>query len=174
MRIQLQLYVKGRSILFNHFINLRTSVNLSISCRKNMFLLENFNKNMFFLHEMDKLTSVLMSIEWWNKGRQPLVSRRLLIQITEFRVNLKQRIFILYFYHFLLKVHSTWSSNKKLILVHVVWVVTPDLPGANSGVPKAVSTRDRHTKTGSSLYWSRAPIHNDVFWQYFVWWASDN
>ena len=103
--------------------------------------------------------------------KNPLVSRRLLIQITEFTEDFEQRISILYFYNFLLKVHSTWSSNKKLILVHVVWVVTPDLPGANSGVPKAVSTRDRHTKTGSSLYWSRAPIHNDVFWQYFVWCA---
>ena len=30
-------------------------------------------KNMFFLHEMDNLTSVLMSIEWWNKERQPLI-----------------------------------------------------------------------------------------------------
>ena len=81
--------------------------------------------------------------------------QKLLIQITEFTSTevFEQRISILYFYNFLLKVHSTTcSSNKKLILVHVVWVVTPDLPGANSGVPKAVSTRDRHTKTGSSLY----------------------
>ena len=34
---------KGRSILFNHFKDMRTTVNLSISCRKNVFLLENFN-----------------------------------------------------------------------------------------------------------------------------------
>ena len=27
----------------------------------------------FYRHEMDKLTSVLMSIEWWNKEGQPLV-----------------------------------------------------------------------------------------------------
>ena len=44
---------KGRSILFNHFIDMRTTVSLSISCRKNTF----------FLHEMDKLTIVLMSIK---------------------------------------------------------------------------------------------------------------
>ena len=48
---------------------MRTAVNLFISCRKNAFLLENFNKNMFFLNEMDKLTAVVMSIELWNKER---------------------------------------------------------------------------------------------------------
>ena len=36
-------------------------------------LLENFNKKQVFLHEMDQLTSVLMSIELWNKERQPLI-----------------------------------------------------------------------------------------------------
>ena len=56
-------FTKGRSILFNHFIAMRATINLSISCRKNVFLLENFNKNTFFLHEMDKLTVVLMSIK---------------------------------------------------------------------------------------------------------------
>ena len=54
---------KGRSILFNHFIDMRTTVNLSISCRKNLFLLKFSNKNTFFLHEMDKLMVVLMSIK---------------------------------------------------------------------------------------------------------------
>ena len=44
--------IEGRSILFNHFIDMRTTANLSISCRKNVFL-----------HEMDKLTVVLMSIK---------------------------------------------------------------------------------------------------------------
>ena len=39
---------KSGSIFFNHFIDMRTTVNLSISCRKNVFLLENFNKNTFF------------------------------------------------------------------------------------------------------------------------------
>ena len=67
------IFAKGRSILFNHFIDMRTTVNLSISCRKNVFLLENFNKNTFFLHEMDKLTVVLMSIKWLNKIERPLV-----------------------------------------------------------------------------------------------------
>ena len=62
--------VQSYSIIF---IYMRTTVNLFISCRKNVFLLENFNKNSFFLHEMDKLMAVLMSIEWWNKERQPLV-----------------------------------------------------------------------------------------------------
>ena len=52
-----------------------------------MFLLENFNKNMFFLHEMDKLTAVLMSIEWWNKERQPL-HHYLLAQLLNFHQNL--------------------------------------------------------------------------------------
>ena len=54
---------KGRSILFNHFIDMRTTVNLSISCRKNVFLLKFSNKNTFFLHEIDKLMVVLMSIK---------------------------------------------------------------------------------------------------------------
>ena len=58
-----KLLAKGHSILFNHFIDMRTTVNLSILCRKNLFLLENFNKNTFFLHEIDKLTVVLMSIK---------------------------------------------------------------------------------------------------------------
>ena len=39
---------KGRLSLFNIFIDMRTTVSLSISCGKNMFLLENFNKNTFF------------------------------------------------------------------------------------------------------------------------------
>ena len=39
-----------------------------------MFMLKFSNKNMFFLHEIDKLMSVLMSIEWWNKERQPLAT----------------------------------------------------------------------------------------------------
>ena len=48
---------KGRSILFNHFIDI---------------LLKFSNKNTFFLHEMDKLTVVLMSIKWLNKIERPL------------------------------------------------------------------------------------------------------
>jgi len=67
------LCVKGRLSLFNLFIDMRTTVSLSISCGKNVFLLENFNKNTFFLHEMDKLTVVLMSIKWLNKKRWPLI-----------------------------------------------------------------------------------------------------
>ena len=38
---------KGRSNYINHFIDMRPTVSESISCRKNMFLLENFNKNTF-------------------------------------------------------------------------------------------------------------------------------
>ena len=34
---------KGHLFLFNHFIDMRTTVSLSISCGKNVFLLENFN-----------------------------------------------------------------------------------------------------------------------------------
>ena len=45
---------KGRSILFNHFIDMRTTDNLSISCRKN------------------KLMVVLISIKWLNKIERPL------------------------------------------------------------------------------------------------------
>ena len=56
-------FAKGCLSLFHHSIDIRTDVNWSISYRKKMFLLENFDKNMFFLHEMDELTSVLMSIE---------------------------------------------------------------------------------------------------------------
>ena len=81
-----QLCTKGRSILFNHFIDMRTTINLSISCRKNVFLLNiscrkdvffcwkffqqkhvfstwNVNKNTSFLHEMDKLT-VVLTLKW--------------------------------------------------------------------------------------------------------------
>ena len=53
---------------------MRPTVSESISCRKNVFLFENFNKNTFFLHEMDKLTVVLMSIERLNKIERPLCS----------------------------------------------------------------------------------------------------
>ena len=62
-----KLHSEGRSILSNHFIDMRTTVSLSISCRKNVFLLKFSNKNTFFPYEMDKLTVVLMSIK-----RQPL------------------------------------------------------------------------------------------------------
>ena len=39
---------KGHLFLFNHFIDMRTTVSLSISCRKNVFLLKFSNKNTFF------------------------------------------------------------------------------------------------------------------------------
>ena len=64
-------HTKGRLSLY--FIDMRTTVSLSISCGKNVFLLENFNKTTFFLYEMDKLTVVLISIKWLNKKRWPLV-----------------------------------------------------------------------------------------------------
>ena len=51
---------------------MRTTVSLSISCRKNVFLLKFSNKNTFFPHEMDKVTVVLMSIKRLNKERRPL------------------------------------------------------------------------------------------------------
>ena len=66
--------LKGRSFLINHFIDMRTTVNLSISCRKNVFLLKFSNKNTVFLYEMDKLTVDLMSIKWLNKIERPLVN----------------------------------------------------------------------------------------------------
>ena len=46
-----KLKTKGRSILFNHFIEMKTT---------------------FFQHEMYKLTVVLMSIKWLNKIERPL------------------------------------------------------------------------------------------------------
>ena len=52
---------------------MRTTVRLSILCRKNVFLLKFSNKNTFFPNEMDKLTVVLMSIKRLNKERGPLV-----------------------------------------------------------------------------------------------------
>ena len=70
--MEINFLAKGCLSLFHHSIDMRTAVNLSISCRKNMFLLENFNKNTFFLHEIDKLTVVLMSIKWLNKIERPL------------------------------------------------------------------------------------------------------
>ena len=36
------LSTKGCSTLFNHFIDMRTTVNLSISCRKNVFFVRKF------------------------------------------------------------------------------------------------------------------------------------
>ena len=66
---------KGHLFIFNHCIDMRTSVSLSISCRKNVFLLKFSNKNTFFPHEMDKLMVVLMSIKRLNKERRPLVTR---------------------------------------------------------------------------------------------------
>ena len=66
---------KGHLFLFNHFIDMRTTVSLSISCRKNVFLLKFSNKNTFFPHKMDKLTVVLMSIKRLNKERRPLAFR---------------------------------------------------------------------------------------------------
>jgi hypothetical protein len=47
-----ELTIKGRLSLFHHSIDMRTTVNLPISCRKNMVLLKFSNKNMFFLHDL--------------------------------------------------------------------------------------------------------------------------
>ena len=44
---------KGRSILFNHFLDMRTTVNCPF----------HVEKTGLFLHEMDKLTFVLISIK---------------------------------------------------------------------------------------------------------------
>ena len=57
---------------------MRTTVNLSISCRKNVFLLKfsnlfTFFKNFQQKHEMDKLTVVLMSIKSLDKIERPLM-----------------------------------------------------------------------------------------------------
>ena len=69
---QSHLATKGHLFLFNHFIDMKATVSLSISCRKNVFLLKFSNNNTFFPHEMDKLTVVLMSIKRLNKERRPL------------------------------------------------------------------------------------------------------
>ena len=88
---------KGPSILFNLFIDMRTTVSLSISCRKNVFLMENFNKNTFFLYETDKLTVVLMSIKWLNKKRWPLVYTLKFLSLKNcFFFSLFRVIFFLY------------------------------------------------------------------------------
>ena len=65
-------HTKGHLFLFNHFIEIRTTVSLSISYRKNVVLLKFSNKNTFFPHKIDKLMVVLMSIKWLNKERRPL------------------------------------------------------------------------------------------------------
>ena len=70
-------WTKGHLFIFNHFIDMRTTVSLSISSRKNVFLLTFSNKNTFFPNEMDKLTVVLMSIKWLNKKRWTLVENSL-------------------------------------------------------------------------------------------------
>ena len=72
------LATNSHLFLFNHFKDMRTTISLSISCRKNMFLLKFSNKNTFFPHEMDKLTVVLMSIKRLNKERRPLTLNYLL------------------------------------------------------------------------------------------------
>ena len=83
---------KGHLILFTHFIDMWTTINLSISCRKNAFLLKFSNKNTVFLHEMDKLTSVLMSIKWLNKIERPLAFWRCLFcfftQFARFQISI--------------------------------------------------------------------------------------
>ena len=53
-------------------LDIRTTINLSNSCRKNVFLLKISNKNTFFLRVMDKLMVVLMSIKWLIKNERPL------------------------------------------------------------------------------------------------------
>ena len=49
---------------------MRPTISESISCRKNVFLLENFNKNTFFLHEMINLVWTNFSspnrLIWWH------------------------------------------------------------------------------------------------------------
>ena len=77
-----EFWIKGDLFLFNHFINMRTTVSLSISCRKNVFLLKFSNKTTFFPHEMDKLTVVLMSIKRLNKERRPLVVSNQLFSVV--------------------------------------------------------------------------------------------
>ena len=66
---------------------MRTTVSLSISCRKNVFLLKFSNKNTFFPHEMDKLMVVLKSIKTLNKERRPLAIRWDLFFIFEKTLN---------------------------------------------------------------------------------------
>ena len=61
------------SLYLNHFIDMRTIVSLSISYRKNVFLLKFSNKNTVLPPEVDKLTVALMSIKRLNKERRPLV-----------------------------------------------------------------------------------------------------
>ena len=73
--VEFRVKTKGRLSLFNLFIDMRTTVSLSISCGKNVFLLENFNKNTFFLHEMDKLTVVLMSTKLLIQFERPLAPK---------------------------------------------------------------------------------------------------
>jgi len=78
---------KGHLFIFNHCIDMRTSVSLSISCRKNVFLLKFSNKNTFFPHEMDKIMVVLKSIKTLNKERRPLAIRWDLFFIFEKTLN---------------------------------------------------------------------------------------
>ena len=104
------LGVKGCISLFHHSIDMRADVSLSISCWKNMFLLENFNKIMFFLHEMDKLTSVLMSIEWWNRERQPLVEL-LECVISNFNI-LNGELWLFWILIYFIKATLSNSSSK--------------------------------------------------------------
>ena len=68
---------------------MRTTVSLSISYRKNMFLLKFSNKKTFFPHEMDKLTIVLMSIKRLNKERRPLAADAVWHQLLTVLISLK-------------------------------------------------------------------------------------
>ena len=105
---------------------------------------------MFILHEMDKLTSVLMSIEWWNKERQPLVQNEhnlLEIQASKgtfwiyptWYGGYERKLF--YFHH-----NSTWFLLSRLVFYFIFTKAESqdDIRG-NEFAPK------RHYKGNSKL-----------------------
>ena len=94
---------------------------MSISCRKNVFLLKFSNKNTFFPHKMDKLTVVLMSIKWLNKKRWPLVHRdKKCKQKHEDRAN--------WCWRSIYRLHSNKKVDPAIFisLQHTIWLVFND------------------------------------------------
>jgi hypothetical protein len=118
---------KGHLFLFNHFIDMRTTDILSISCRKNVFLLKFSNKNMFFPHEMDKLTVVLMSIKRLNKERRPLALKFFKCAQEQYFLRYLYEIKSMtnfYFYAFLFQLANCWTvlqiKNEFHILLFLI------------------------------------------------------
>ena len=80
-------------------------------------------KTCFFLHEMDKLTSSRMSIEWWNKERQPLEIYLILYPSLE---NLTTHMTIFIIVHKLMTNFEIKWVNEEPLTISQVLLNVPD------------------------------------------------